>query len=129
MLLTVQDLSGNVLGVVSAAADDHAVDLKVRVSALDGTPLEVLQVVGPAGEQVRGRDPLWVCMPGLQHGDRLTRVRLPVPEGFDVVGDCDSCDDLRHLFYGYTGGEAVLALCAGCGGHPEQPSDGSDMSV
>ena len=131
--LTVHDCSGTEQGVVEVSSYETAAWLKDWISNLEGTPLEQVQLVSPRGEQVRGELPLFAFH--LRDGDCLTLVRLPVPEGSDMVGECDGCDDVRHLFYEYArrypgaDAEPVLALCSACGGRPQRPQDSGGSSV
>ena len=52
----------------------------------------------------------------------LTFLEMQVPRYWDVVGQCDGCGHIRHLFFGYAQQnsladlEPVIALCQPCGG-------------
>ena len=120
--LTVSDISGAVImDNLEISAHNTVADLKGLVSAAEGIAEELLQLVGPDGQKLRGALPLGAS---LQNGDKLTRIRLQIPEHFDVIGVCDVCGELRHLFYGFNCiNLPVIALCSACGGNQERQRD------
>ena len=128
--LTVVGLAGNVLGVLDISEDSTAAELKELLSSRHNIPLELLQIIheiiGPDGAEIlRGRN--FLSYYRLRRRDRITCLRLQVPQGYDVVHNCDACDDLRHLFYAYARQapeadyEPVAAYCEACGGKPWDP--------
>ena len=116
--LTVRGLAGNKLGQFEISLMRHVQDLKQLVSSNCDIPVELLQFVGPNGrETLRDRQPLWFYK--LKNGECITCIQLPIPQGFERVGECDYCWDARHLFYCYTKDGrhgTCVAVCETCVG-------------
>ena len=72
---------------------------------------------------LRGKDPF--SRSTLKNGDPITYALGPIPEDFDIIGECDGCGDIAHLFYGYScsrgNWEPVVAHCVTCGGRKSAP--------
>ena len=105
-------------------------ELKRLISERYNLPLALLRITCNRSLHVlRGNDALGVYeLEGqLVQGDHLNCIRLPVPTDFDIVGECDMCEDVRHLFFAYARQgygadyEPVAGYCQACGGKPFDP--------
>ena len=131
--LKVFGLDGVCLAEVEISANATPAHLKAVVAMRPqlGVPVEVLQLVAPQGRILQ---PCGMALADLDihDGDYILCVRLEVPLKWDLIGACDCCGELRHLFYGYARPdcaaelEAVTAICSACGGSPEETSETDD---
>ena len=118
--LTALGLNGNELGQFCLCLFQFVADLKQVVSSKCGIPVELLHVVGPnGGEPLRDRQPL-LCYK-LKNGECITCIQLPIPHGFDYVGECNRCCDVRHVFDKYAprvskNTRTIQSFCEACGG-------------
>ena len=132
--VTVGSLSASTVYRVDLTSDSSPNDLKRHIGAKLGIPPERLALWGPTSIGILcGKEPFTPY--GLKTGDHVTYLERPIPEGFEVIGECDSCGDIGHLFYGYscTGPRPFVANCVTCGGRPNAfflvDSDHTDEEV
>ena len=112
--------------ILEFKAHSTANEMKQVLSTRLKIPVEVLQVAASDGTLIRGRDRLHEL--GLEAGNLITCRRLPIPRDYDYISECDSCDDVRHLYYtewrrDFCSWEAVTAKCQACGGVPTPPPE------
>ena len=122
--VTVGSLSASTVHRVDLTSDSSPNDLKRHIGAKLGIPPERLALWGPTSIGILcGQEPFTPY--GLKTGDHVTYLERPIPEGFDIIGQCDGCGDIGHLFYGYScsrgNWEPVIAHCVACGGRKEAP--------
>ena len=121
-------LSGLLQHTLMCSWTDTPMDLKKALSLIVNIPLEVLQLVGPRDVGILQGSQLQMWQTGVIDGDYINYVRLPVPENYNTIADCNLCGDLRHVYYGYIQiapdqWEAVIATCVPCGGRYSNPWD------
>ena len=127
----VVDLSGSMLARCRVPENLTPAQLKLYLSSRSRlrVPRELIQLVDEHCAVLRPVNMALIDL-GVHNGATITCVILQPPQDFDIVGDCDCCDEYRHLFYGYSmqwwGDEPVIALCQACGGSKQ--SIGSDDS-
>ena len=130
--LVVRGLTGNILAELQAPEKTTPAQLKAMLSTESrlGIPQEALHIISLCGHTLQPPNIALVDL-GIQDGDGITCLQLQVPLNYDSVGVCSCCDELRHLFYGYTRVqhmcdlEPVIAICQACGGSPENPDASS----
>ena len=122
--VTVGSLSAATVHRVELTSISSPNDLKRHIGAKLGIPPERLALSGPTTVGIlRGEEPFRYT--ALKTGDHVTYLERPIPEGFDIIGECDGCGDIGHLFYGYARlgpkWEPVVEYCVACGGRKETP--------
>ena len=120
--VTVGSLSASTVHRVDLTSDSSPNDLKRHIGWQLGIPPERLALWGPTSIGILcGQEPF--SRYALKNGDHVTYLERPIPEGFDIIGLCDGCGDIAHLFYGYSRGnwEPVVANCVTCGGRKSAP--------
>ena len=128
LVLHLTTLNAECVGSITVSNFDTVGVLQDGLQQLDGTPPE-LSVLLWGTERMRRGLPIFAY--GIPSGDTVNVVRLRIPERYDVLGICDSCDERRYCYYGYARGgsgdwEPVTATCEQCGGRMHDPWGSSD---
>ena len=120
--VTVGSLSASTVHRIHLTSNDSPNDLKRQIGAKLDIPPERLALwhQDPFIGILRGNIEFMYFQDALKTGDHVTYLERPIPEGFEVIGECDGCGDIGHLFYGYscTGPRPFVANCVTCGGRP-----------
>ena len=125
--VTVGSLSASTVHRIHLTSNDSPNDLKRQIGAKLDIPPERLALwhQDPFIGILRGKDEFIYFQDALKTGDHVTYLERPIPEDFDIIGECDGCGDIAHLFYGYScdrgNWEPVVANCVTCGGRKSAP--------